>query len=67
MDGSGPIGNKPDDGQMQPDGGRLLPPTVRRGLWIALGTVMLSALYLISVRGTAIIFDIASAVGTYCF
>ena len=45
----------------------LFPPQVRRVLWGALGVVLLSAVYLIAVRGTAIIFDIATAVGSFCF
>lgn len=48
-------------------GGSLFPPQVRRVMWGALGAVLLSAVYLISVRGTAIIFDIATAVGSFCF
>ncbi|MEQ1650274.1 MAG: hypothetical protein ABL898_16970 [Hyphomicrobiaceae bacterium] len=67
MDGSRQIDGVPGGGPVEPDGGGLLPPKVRHGLWLALGAVMVSALYLISVRGTAIIFDIASAVGSYCF
>ena len=47
--------------------GGLTPAPVKRGLWIVLGLITGLALYLISVRGTAIIFDIASAVGSFCF
>jgi hypothetical protein len=45
----------------------LLPRTVRRWMLAALGVGLASALYLILVRGTAIIFDLGSAIGAICF
>jgi hypothetical protein len=45
----------------------LLPRGVRRWVLAGLGVGLASALYLISVRGTAIIFDLGSAIGAICF
>jgi hypothetical protein len=45
----------------------LLPRGVRRWVLAALGLGLASALYLISVRGTAILFDLGSAIGAICF
>ncbi len=47
--------------------GALLPPAVRRWVVVGLGLLLAAALYLISVRGTAIIFDLGSAIGALCF
>jgi hypothetical protein len=45
----------------------LLPRGVRRWVLAGLGVGLSGALYLISVRGTAIIFDLGSAIGAICF
>jgi hypothetical protein len=44
------------------------PFVVRVGLGLALGIVTIGAVYLYSVRGTAILFDLASGMaGMFCF
>ena len=45
----------------------LLPRTVRRWVWACVGTLLLAGLYLISVRGTVILFDLRDAVAAWCF
>ena len=44
----------------------LLPRGVRRWVWSGVGALMLIALYLFSVRGTAILFDLRDAIAM-CF
>jgi hypothetical protein len=45
----------------------LLPRPVRRWVLAGLGVMLLAATYLFTVRGTAIIFDLGSAIGAICF
>ena len=45
----------------------LLPRSVRRWMLAGMATLLLAALYLISVRGTAILFDLRDAVSALCF
>jgi hypothetical protein len=45
----------------------LLPRGVRRWVLAGLGAALATALYLIAVRGTAILFDLGSAIGAICF
>ena len=45
----------------------LLPRAVRRWVLGGVGVLLLAACYLIAVRGTAILFDLAGAVKAYCF
>ena len=49
------------------DGGALLPRHVRRWVLAGLGALILMAVYLIAVRGTAILFDLRDAVSAFCF
>jgi hypothetical protein len=49
------------------DSAALLPPVVRRWVTRSLGLVLALALYLIAVRGTAIIFDLGDAISAFCF
>lgn len=45
----------------------LLPPFVR--LWVisGVGVLLAAAVYLIAVRGTAVLFDLRDAVSAFCF
>jgi hypothetical protein len=45
----------------------LLPRSVRRWVMAGVGVLLLAATYLLAVRGTAIIFDLGSAIGAICF
>ena len=45
----------------------LLPRTVRRWLVTVVGSLLALSLYLIAVRGTAIIFDLRDAISAFCF
>lgn len=48
-------------------GGGLFPPAVRKvllGIVVAIG---IAGLYLIAVRGPAILFDLAGGIGSLCF
>lgn len=45
----------------------LFPRRVRRWLLLGLAALLLSGVYLISVRGTAILFDLTDAVKSFCF
>jgi hypothetical protein len=60
-----------DQAQRTEGGGELhtalLPRGVRRWVLTGLGAGLASALYLISVRGTAILFDLGAAIGAICF
>ncbi len=48
-------------------GSALLPRSVRRWVTAGLGLALACALYLIAVRGTAILYDLGSAIGAICF
>ena len=54
-------------GRAETDGTALLPRSVRRWLLTGLGAVLALALYLIAVRGSAILFDLRDAVSALCF
>jgi hypothetical protein len=45
---------------------KLLPPRVRRTLFATLGIVLAGALYLVAVRGEALLLDLA-ALRAFCF
>jgi len=47
--------------------GALLPRSVRHWLWATLAVLLAAACYLVSVRGTAILFDLRDAVSAMCF
>ena len=49
------------------DADALLPRTVRRWLMGTLGVTLALSLYLIAVRGTAIIFDLRDAISAFCY
>ena len=49
------------------DTGALLPRRVRRWVLMAVGILLAATLYLVAVRGTAILFDLRDAVGAMCF
>ena len=49
------------------DNTTLLPRAVRRWMLAGMTALLLAALYLISVRGTAILFDLRDAVSALCF
>ena len=60
--------NNSDAKTAAPDvAGGLLPPLVRRWVGGGLALLLASAAYLIAVRGTAIVFDLAQAVSALCF
>lgn len=44
----------------------LFPKSVRRWLWSGLSALLLATIYLFSVRGTAILFDLRDAVSALC-
>ena len=45
----------------------LFPAHVRRWLLAVVGSLMVAAIYLIAVRGSAILFDLRDAVSAFCF
>ena len=45
----------------------LLPPLVRRWVITGVGVLLAAAVYLIAVRGTAVLFDLRDAVSAFCF
>jgi hypothetical protein len=47
-------------------GRQLLPPAVRRALFAVLGVLLAGALYLVAVRGEALLLDLA-ALRAFCF
>ena len=47
--------------------GALMPRAVRRRVLAAIGLLLAAALYLISVRGTAILYDLRDVVSAMCF
>ncbi len=49
------------------DASALFPRAVRRWLTGSLAVVLALTLYLIAVRGTAIIFDLGEAISAFCF
>jgi hypothetical protein len=49
-------------------GGRLMPAGVRRTLFVVLGLLLSSALYLVAVRGEALLLDLSAlSKGMFCF
>ena len=51
----------------EPATGALLPRHVRRWVLAGVSVLVFAALYLIAVRGTAILFDLRDAVSAMCF
>ena len=51
----------------EPATGALLPRHVRHWVLAGVSVLLLAALYLIAVRGTAILFDLRDAVSAMCF
>ncbi len=48
------------------DGGERMPPAVRRTLLAGLGVLAAGALYLIAVRGPALLLDLAGMSALFC-
>ncbi len=52
----------------QEAGRQLMPAGVRRALFVVLGLLLLSALYLLAVRGEALLLDLSAlSHGVFCF
>jgi hypothetical protein len=50
-----------------PDRGGLFPVPVKRALWLTVGALLLAATYLVAVRGSALLVDLAvGAAGLFC-
>ncbi len=45
----------------------LLPPAARRWVWLTLAALLGSAVYLLAVRGTAILYDLGQGLAALCF
>jgi hypothetical protein len=46
---------------------RAMPAGVKLSIALVTGAVLLGAIYLIAVRGSALLLDFAAAVAAYCF
>ena len=68
MDGTNNIGSSPISVTGARDvADNSMPPRIRRWVIGCVAAILFAALYLIAVRGTAILFDLRDAVSAMCF